>query len=65
MEETSHVVFITAAYATTVIVIGALMAWIVLDHRAQRRKLAELETRGIRRRSTRSEPAIEQAKEKA
>jgi hypothetical protein len=38
-----------------------------LDYRAQRRRLADLEMRGVTRRSApaRSEPAIEQAKEEA
>ncbi|HEV2000860.1 MAG TPA: heme exporter protein CcmD [Xanthobacteraceae bacterium] len=41
-----HAGFIVAAYATAVVVIGALVAWVVLDHRAQARALAELEAKG-------------------
>ena len=45
--------FIVAAYAAAVIVIGGLSAWIVADYRRQLRQLAELEARGVKRRSTR------------
>jgi heme exporter protein D len=43
--------FIIAAYATALVVIGALISWIVADHRAQLRTLDDLEARGIARRS--------------
>ena len=37
---------------------SALIAWVVLDYRAQRRMLADLEARGVTRRSERAkEPA--------
>ena len=52
-----HAAFIVAAYATAVIVLGGLIAWVLLDHRTQRRKLADLETRGVSRRSERTAPA--------
>ncbi|HET7681426.1 MAG TPA: heme exporter protein CcmD [Xanthobacteraceae bacterium] len=52
-----HAAFIVAAYAAAAIVIGALIAWVLLDHRAQRRKLADLEARGVTRRSGRAAPA--------
>jgi len=66
MDATAHIDFIAAAYAAAVIVVGALIAWVSLDYRAQRRQLAELEMGGFTRRSgpTRAEQAIEQAKEK-
>lgn len=44
-----HAPFIIASYATTVLVIGGLIARLVLDHRAQKRALAELESRGVGR----------------
>jgi heme exporter protein D len=44
----AHAAFIAAAYAATVIVVGGLAAWVIGDYRAQKRVLAELETRGIR-----------------
>ena len=50
----THAGFILAAYGLTVLVVAALALWIVLDGRIQRRRLAELEARGIRRRSARS-----------
>jgi len=46
MELGPHAGFIVAAYATAAIVIGALAAWVALDHRAQMRALAELEAKG-------------------
>jgi heme exporter protein D len=49
----SHGFFIVASYAVTALVIGALVLRAVLDHRAQQRALAELETRGAHRRSDR------------
>jgi heme exporter protein D len=49
-----HAAFIVTAYAAAAVIIGALVAWVLLDHRLQRRKLAELEARGVTRRS---EPA--------
>jgi heme exporter protein D len=65
METTAHIDFIAAAYAAAVIVIGALVAWVTIDYRAQRRMLAELEMQGFGRRSAPSpaEQAIEQAKD--
>ncbi|WP_421725950.1 heme exporter protein CcmD [Bauldia sp.] len=43
--------FIVAAYLLAALVMIGLVLWIVLDGRAQRRRLADLEARGIRRRS--------------
>lgn len=43
--------FILWAYALTAVVLAALSAWIVLDGRRRRAQLADLEARGIRRRS--------------
>jgi heme exporter protein D len=45
--------FIVAAYAVTAFVIAALIAWVVLDHSAQRRLLGDLEEQGVTRRSWR------------
>ncbi|HWJ71530.1 heme exporter protein D [Kaistia hirudinis] len=47
----NHASFILAAYGATAVIVIALALWIVLDGRAQRRRLAALEARGIRRRS--------------
>jgi heme exporter protein D len=67
MNAANHMGFIAASYAATVAIVGILIAWVTLDYRTQRLRLADLERRGVTRRSapTRSEPAIEQAKEKA
>jgi heme exporter protein D len=46
-----HSDFIIAAYAVTLFIVVALVAWIVLDYSAQRRILGSLEDRGITRRS--------------
>jgi len=48
-----HAGFILAAYGAAIILIGGLSAWIVADYRRQLRHLAELESRGIKRRSSR------------
>jgi heme exporter protein D len=49
--------FIIAAYGAAFVVVGALIGWIVADHRAQMRTLADLEARGIARRSSTVEAA--------
>jgi len=49
-----HAAFIIAAYAVAALVVGALIAWIVLDYRAQKRRLGALEAHGVTRRSDRS-----------
>ena len=46
-----HAAFIIAAYGVTFVAVAALAFFIVEDDRKQRRLLAELERRGIRRRS--------------
>jgi heme exporter protein D len=50
-ENPAHFGFILASYLVTAAVLLGLVVWIALDGRAQRRRLLELETRGIRRRS--------------
>jgi heme exporter protein CcmD len=52
MLATAHIDFIVAAYAAGLIVIVALIAWVTLDYRVQRRILTELERQGLSRRST-------------
>jgi heme exporter protein D len=46
-----HAGFIVAAYAVAVVIVVGLIAWIVLDHRAQTRILEDLERAGVTRRS--------------
>ena len=67
MDAANHMGFIVASYAAAIAVVGVLIAWVTFDYRAQRLRLADLEMRGVTRRSApaRSEPTIEQAKEKA
>lgn len=50
-----HAFFIVAAYGVTAVIIGALILRAVLDQRAQEQALADLERRGMRRRSTGAE----------
>lgn len=49
----SHALFIASAYAITALVVAALIVRAIVDHRIQRRALADLEARGIGRRSRR------------
>jgi heme exporter protein D len=67
MNAINHMGFIVASYGAAVVVVGALIAWVSVDYHTQRLRLADLEMRGITRRSApaQSAPAIEQAKEKA
>jgi heme exporter protein D len=46
-----HAAFIVASYVMAALVVLGLIAWVLADFRAQRRVLADLEARGIRRRS--------------
>ena len=46
-----HASFILAAYGVALLVLIVLIGWIVLDYRAQRRRVAELESQGVTRRS--------------
>jgi len=48
-----HAAFIIGAYATAVLIVGGMIAWVILDHRRQARALADLEARGVTRRSGR------------
>ncbi|HEY8276421.1 MAG TPA: heme exporter protein CcmD [Methyloceanibacter sp.] len=52
-----HALFIWAAYALTFFAITMLTVSILIDDRQQRETLAELERRGIKRRSARAKPA--------
>ena len=46
-----HAAFIVASYLMAALVVLGLIAWVLADFRAQRRVLADLEARGMRRRS--------------
>ena len=45
-----------------VVVIAALFLWVVIDGRTQRRRIADLEARGVRRRSQRPVPTAEEGR---
>ncbi|NVO12892.1 MAG: heme exporter protein CcmD [Rhodoplanes sp.] len=51
-----HAVFIVASYAVTLVVVMALIGSVWIDHGRQTRLLADLEARGVRRRS--AEPRL-------
>jgi heme exporter protein D len=51
MDLGQHANFILAAYAAAILIIGGLIAWVLLDYRAQLRKLADMNARGVTRRS--------------
>jgi heme exporter protein D len=46
-----HASFIWSAYAAVAVVLAAVIAWLILDGRAQQRRLDELAARGVKRRS--------------
>jgi heme exporter protein D len=49
----SHGFFIVTSYAVTALVVAGLILRAVIDHRIQTKALAELEARGVGRRSRR------------
>lgn len=51
----AHALYVTAAYAASAVALAGLIGWILLDGRARRRELAELDADGVRRRSARTE----------
>ena len=53
MELGPHADFIVGAYAFATLIVAGMIGWIVADYRRQARSLAELEARGVTRRSER------------
>jgi heme exporter protein D len=51
-----HASFIIGAYIITAAVVAALVFRVIADHAAQKRALAELEQRGVTRRSADRRP---------
>jgi heme exporter protein D len=51
-----HAAFIIASYVMAALVVTGLVAWVLADHDALRRLLADLEARGITRRSNSPNP---------
>jgi heme exporter protein D len=47
-----HAAYIWASYGIVAVVIASLIAWLVADGRRYQRRLAELDAKGIRRRSS-------------
>jgi heme exporter protein D len=54
-----HAAFIELAYGIATAIVAALILWVVVDHRRQLRRLAELEARGLVRRSERPSGKVE------
>jgi heme exporter protein D len=52
-----HAGFIITAYLMAIAVVGLLIAWVVCDYVAQKRALADLDRRGITRRSAEPRPS--------
>lgn len=50
-----HAPFILGSYVTMLVIVGGLIGWYVLDGYRQARALAELEARGVKRRSSERE----------
>lgn len=46
-----HFGFILASYLSSALILGAVVLWLFMDHRNQKRALRELEARGVKRRS--------------
>jgi heme exporter protein D len=46
-----HAAFIIAAYAAGIAVVAGLIGWVIVDYRAQKRVLGDLEAHGVTRRS--------------
>jgi heme exporter protein D len=65
MQAANHLDFIVASYVAGLVIVGALIAWVMVDFRLQRRAVADLEMRGLTRRSApvRSDPTVAAAKE--
>jgi heme exporter protein D len=48
-----YATFIEASYLVVLFVVALLIAWIAIDYRSQKRRLSELESEGVTRRSGR------------
>jgi heme exporter protein D len=63
----NHLPFIIGSYVAAFVIVAGLTGWVTIDLRTQRRALAELEMRGLTRRSAsvRAERPMTEANEKA
>jgi heme exporter protein D len=57
MNAAGHTAFIVAAYIAAFVIVAALIAWVRIDYRRQRRIIDDLELRGFARRSARADEA--------
>jgi heme exporter protein D len=59
MQSINHIDFIASAYAAAIVVVAGLSAWVMIDYRMLRRRLLDLDAKGLTRRSAakRAEPA--------
>jgi heme exporter protein D len=46
--------FIVGAYTVAILIVAAMIVWVLIDHRRQRKILSDLEARGVTRRSGRT-----------
>jgi heme exporter protein D len=51
----THALYVAAAYGISALALAGLTGWLLLDQRARRRELGELEASGVRRRSERAQ----------
>ncbi len=56
-----HAFFIVTAYAAAGLIVAILIGWIVAEHRALKRTLADFDARGITRRSADSSSASQKS----
>ncbi len=47
----THTLYVAAAFGVSALALAGLIGWIVADHLGRKRDLADLERRGVRRRS--------------
>ncbi len=47
----NEIVFVYAAYIAAIVIVTAIIGWTLFENASQRRRLAELEANGVRRRS--------------
>lgn len=52
-----HAEFIWLSYGAVTAVVVAIVVWLQIDGRRHLKRLAELESQGVRRRSARSDPS--------
>jgi heme exporter protein D len=57
MELGPYAAFILAAYLAALVIVGAMVAWVLIDHRRQTKILSDLEASGMTRRSERAREA--------